>query len=53
MKEAQLVNQEDAQILSKIDSIVKIARHMTKTPFGTTEVKVLLVPQIIINMLML
>ena len=38
MKEAQLVN-EDAQILPKIDSIVKIARDTTITPFGTTEVK--------------
>ena len=39
MKEAQLVNQEDAQIVSKIDSIVKNARDTTITPFGTTEVK--------------
>ena len=36
---AQLVNQEDAQIVSKIDSIVKIARDTTITPFGTTKVK--------------
>ena len=33
MKEAQLVNQEDAQIMSQIDSIVKIARDTTITPF--------------------
>ena len=39
MKEAQLVNQEDARIVSQIDSIVKIARDTTITPFGTTEVK--------------
>ena len=39
MKEAPLVNQEDAQIVSKIDSIVKVARGTTITPFGTTEVK--------------
>ena len=39
MKEARLVNQEDAQIVSKIDSIVKIARDTTITPFETTEVK--------------
>ena len=39
MKEAQLVNQEDAHIVSKIDSIVKIARDTTITPFGTAEVK--------------
>ena len=39
MKEAQLVNQEDVQIVSKIDSIVKIVRDTTIIPFGTTEVK--------------
>ena len=39
MKEAQIVNQEDAQIVSKIDSIVKIATDTTKVPFGTAEVK--------------
>ena len=39
LKEAQLVNQEDAQIVSKIDSIVKITKDTTITPFGTTEVK--------------
>ena len=39
MKEAQSVNQEDAQIVSKIDSIVKIARDTTITPFGIIEVK--------------
>ena len=39
MKEEQIVNQEDAQIVSKIDSIVKIARDTTIIPFGTTEVK--------------
>ena len=33
------MNREDAQILSKIDSIVKIARDTTSNPFGTTEVK--------------
>ena len=38
MKEAQLVNQEDAQIVSRIDSIVKTARD-TITPFGTIKVK--------------
>ena len=37
--QAQLVNQEDVQIASKIDSIVKTARDTTITPFGTTEVK--------------
>ena len=39
LKEAQLVNQEDPQIVSRIDSIVKIARDTTITPFGTTKVK--------------
>ena len=39
MKDAQIVNQEDAQIVSKIDSIVKIARDTTIVPFGTMEVK--------------
>ena len=39
MKGAQLVNQEDAQIVPKVDSIVKIARDTTIIPFGTTEVK--------------
>ena len=38
MKEAQLGNQEDAQIVSQIDSIVKIARDATITLFGTTKV---------------
>ena len=38
MKEAWIVNQEDAQIVSKVDSIVKIARD-TIIPFGATEVK--------------
>ena len=32
------MNQEDAQIVSQMDSIVKIARD-TITPFGTTKVK--------------
>ena len=39
MKEAQIVNQEDAQIVSKIDSIVKMARDTTIIPFETTELK--------------
>ena len=39
MKKAQIVNQEDAQIVSKIDSIVKIARDTTIVSFGTAEVK--------------
>ena len=53
MKEAQLVNQEDAQIVSQIDNIVKIARDTTITPFGTTKVKSVIRAQIIINALML
>ena len=39
MKEAQLMNQEDAQIVSKVDSIAKIARDTTIIPFGTTDIK--------------
>ena len=39
MKEAQLVNQEDVQIVSKIDNIVKIARNTIIIQFGTAEVK--------------
>ena len=39
MKEAWLVYQEDVQIVSKIDNIVKIARDTTIIPFGTAEVK--------------
>ena len=39
MKEAQLMNQEDTQIVSKTDSVVKIARDATIVPFGTAEVR--------------
>ena len=39
MREVQIVNQEDIQIVSKIDITVKIARNTTIVPFGTTEVK--------------
>ena len=39
MKEAWLVNQEDVQIVSKIDNIVKIARDTAIIPFATAEVK--------------
>ena len=39
MKEAQVVNQEDAQIVSKIDGIVKVARDTTIAPFEIMEVK--------------
>ena len=38
MKEAQLVNQEDANIVSPIDSNVKIAKDTTMTPFETIKV---------------
>ena len=34
MKEAQIVNQEDVEIVSKIDNIVRIARDITIVPFG-------------------
>ena len=33
------MNQEDTQIVSKIDSIVKVTRSTTIVPFGTIEVK--------------
>ena len=39
MKEVQLVNQIDAQIVSQIDSIVKITKNTTFVPFGTIKVK--------------
>ena len=39
IKEAQLVNQEDAQIVSQIDSVVKTARNTTITSFGTIKIK--------------
>ena len=39
MKEAQLINQEDTQIASQIDSVVKITKDATVTPFGTIKVK--------------
>ena len=39
MKEAQLVSSEDTQIVSKIDSILRIAKDTTIVLFGTIEVK--------------
>ena len=39
MEEAQLVNQEDAQIVFQIYSIVKTTKDTTITPFGTIKVK--------------
>ena len=50
MKEAQLVNSEDTQIVSKIDSIVKIAKDTTIVPFGQLRQKVSLKPQITTDM---
>ena len=38
MKEAQLVNQEDAKIVSLVDSVVKITKD-TMTPFGSIKGK--------------
>ena len=37
MKEAQVVNSDDTQIVSKIDNILKIARGATIVPFGMIE----------------
>ena len=34
-----MVNQEDAQIVSQIDNVVKITKDTTMTPFETNEVK--------------
>ena len=39
MKEAQIVNNEEAQIVSKLDSDVKLTKDITLSPFGTAEVK--------------
>ena len=39
MKKAQLVNQEDTQIVSQIDNVVKITKDTTMTPFKTIKVK--------------
>ena len=39
MKEAQLVNHEDMQIVSQINNVVKITKDATITPFGTIKVK--------------
>ena len=38
MKVVQLVNQEDAKIVSQIDSIVKMTKDTTMTPFETIKV---------------
>ena len=34
-----MVNQEDAQIVSQIDNVVKITKDITMTPFETIKVK--------------
>ena len=39
MKEAQIVNTEEAQIVSKLDSNVKLIKDITIGPFGTVEAK--------------
>ena len=39
MKETQLVNQEDATIVSQIDSIVVITKDTTMKPFEIIKVK--------------
>ena len=39
MKEAQVVNSEDTQIVSKIDNILNIARDATIVPFGMIQTK--------------
>ena len=52
MKEAQLVNQEDAQLVSQIDNVVKITKDTTMTPFETIMVKGIIRPQYITSILM-
>ena len=50
MKEAQILNIEEAQIVSKLDSDVKLVKDMIIGPFETVEVKgTLKRPQIIIR----
>ena len=39
MKEAQIVNIEEAQIVSKLDSNVKLTKDITPSPFRTAEEK--------------
>ena len=39
MKEAQLVNSEDAQIVSQINNVVKITKDTTIAPFETIKIK--------------
>ena len=39
MKEAELVNQEDAQIVPQIDNVLKITKDTTMTPLETIKVK--------------
>ena len=39
MKEAELVNHEDAQIVSEINNVVRITKDITVAPFGAIKVK--------------
>ena len=39
MKEAQLVNHKDVQIVFQINHVVKITKYVTIAPFGTIKVK--------------
>ena len=39
MKEAQILNIEEAQIVSRLDSDVKLVKDMTIGPFETVEAK--------------
>ena len=39
VKEAQIVNIEEAQIVFKLDSDIKFTKHITLSPFGIVEVK--------------
>ena len=50
MKETQIVSIDDRQIISKLDSVLKIAKDTTIVLFGMIEVKGVIRPQITINM---
>ena len=39
MKKAQLVNQEDVQIVSQTDNVLTVTKDTTMTPFETIKVK--------------
>ena len=42
IKEVQLVNHEDLQIVSQLTNVVKIIKDATIAPFGTIKIKVVI-----------